>query len=57
MYQLHRFPKTIKKTIRYILQDADGEMLKEIEKVLSKAVYTRQQELADQKNLVNGESD
>lgn len=46
MFQLHQFPKSIKKTIRYILQDADEQKLREIEQTLSKAIATRRKELS-----------
>jgi hypothetical protein len=38
MKELERFPKSIKKAIRYIKQDASKEQLEEIQKLIEYAI-------------------
>ncbi|MGM0843659.1 MAG: hypothetical protein ACQEUT_01680 [Bacillota bacterium] len=44
MKKIQEMPKTIKKTVRYIYQDAPLEKLEEIQRVIDKAFQTRIQE-------------
>jgi hypothetical protein len=41
MKQLDEYPKSIKKAIRYIKQDAKKEELYEIKKLINQAIYLR----------------
>ncbi|UTR12114.1 hypothetical protein MM300_07430 [Evansella sp. LMS18] len=48
MKNLNDCPKTIKKTARYILQDADLEKLEQIEDILNKCINQRKAKLIKQ---------
>ncbi|MGG1629506.1 hypothetical protein [Rossellomorea sp. NRS-1567] len=50
MTQLDDQPKSIKKAIRYIKQDASKEQLEEIRKLLDYAIYKRMRVLAPNNN-------
>jgi hypothetical protein len=41
MKELEQFPKSIKKAIRYIKQDASKEQLEEIQKLIKYAIKVR----------------
>ncbi|WP_162880675.1 2-oxo acid dehydrogenase subunit E2 [Paraliobacillus sediminis] len=45
MKKIARLPKTIKKTIRYILRDTDEKNLVEIERQLQEAIEKRKETL------------
>ncbi|MDL4838902.1 hypothetical protein [Aquibacillus rhizosphaerae] len=49
MKQFNKLPKTVKKTVRYILQDANLEKLDDIENILIKSIKERRSELAEKK--------
>ncbi|WP_117149364.1 LytR family transcriptional regulator [Paraliobacillus zengyii] len=49
MSAFNQLPRSIKKTVRYILQDTDEVKLLEVEKSLLYAIYTRKKELENQK--------
>jgi hypothetical protein len=46
MNNFDKLPKSIKKAVRYIKQDASEEKLKEIKAVLEKAIQSREQQKA-----------
>lgn len=51
MKSFDQFPKTIKKTIRFIRQDVESlETLNLIEKTLSKSIEVKKQQLKDNLN-------
>lgn len=41
MKQFDQFPKSVKKTIRYIKQDAEYEQLLYLQKVINKTIYNK----------------
>ncbi|WP_168713763.1 hypothetical protein [Metabacillus indicus] len=45
------FPKSIKKAIRYIRQDASLEQLKQIQKLLNSSISSRTMTLAQKKEI------
>ncbi len=45
------FPKSIKKAIRYIRQDASLEQLKQIQKLLNSSISSRTRTLAQKKEI------
>ncbi|WP_169864741.1 hypothetical protein [Sutcliffiella halmapala] len=48
--QFNQFPKTIKKTIRYINQDATYEQLQAIKSLMDKTIQNKFQNLKQEKN-------
>lgn len=50
MKEFDRLPKSVKKTIRYILQDVDLNKLNEIENVLLSTIDKRKKHLQEEAN-------
>ena len=50
MDEFKQLPKSIKKTVRYILQDTDLNKLNEVEKVLLSTINKRRESLQKGKN-------
>lgn len=47
MKKFHKLPKTVKKTVRYILQDANAQNLTDIETQLLVAIQKKKEILQD----------
>ncbi|ADU32053.1 hypothetical protein [Evansella cellulosilytica] len=47
MKSFDTYPKTVKKTVRYIKQDASLEQIKKIEDLILKSIQARKQELVN----------
>ncbi|WP_202616138.1 hypothetical protein [Sediminibacillus terrae] len=52
MKQFDELPKSVKKTVRYILQDTEAERLLEIEKLFSTTI-SRRKKLLKKKSDIN----
>lgn len=50
MISLDGYPKSIKKTLRYIKQDAPLSTLMELEKILLKSIHNRKEALKNKEN-------
>ncbi|MEH7475660.1 hypothetical protein V7158_28565 [Priestia megaterium] len=50
MISIDDYPKSVKKTLRYIKQDAPLTKLKELEKILLKSIHNRKEALRNKEN-------
>lgn len=53
MREINQFPKSVKKAIRYIRQDASIEQLRNLEVYLSREIHKRTNDLKEQEKTLN----